>query len=84
MWIATSLKRRAPSLNRVRPGNEDGIAVMVALIALSLFSLIGLYMALNSTTELRVSDNYESRVQANYAAQAGLQHGRELLKGRGR
>jgi Tfp pilus assembly protein PilX len=63
------------------PGREEGMAVMIALIALSLFSLIGLYMAFNSTTELRVSDNYESRVQATYAAQAGLQHARELLKG---
>ena len=66
---------------RARLRDEDGIAILIALIGLSLFSLIGLYMSFNSTTELRVSDNYESRIQANYAAQAGLQHGRELLKG---
>jgi len=60
---------------------QDGMAVMIAITALALFSLIGLYMAFSATTELRVSDNYESHVQANYAAQAGLQHARELLKG---
>ena len=53
----------------------------MSLIALSLFSLLGLYMALNATTEVRVSDNYESQVQARFAAQAGLNHAQELLRG---
>jgi hypothetical protein len=38
-------------------------------------------MAINATTEVRVSDNYESQVQARFAAQAGLNHARELLRG---
>src|SRR5206468_11775904 len=64
------------------PGKPVRIAVMMALTALSLASLTGRHIALSRTTELRVRDNCESRGQANYAAQAGLQHGRELLKGR--
>jgi hypothetical protein len=54
---------------------------VMALVGLSLFSLLGLYMALNATTEVRVSDNYESQVQARFAAQGGLKHAQELLRG---
>jgi hypothetical protein len=60
---------------------EEGLAVLIALIALSMFSLLGLSMMLNSATEVRISDNYESQVQAENAALAGLHHGRELLRG---
>ena len=62
-------------------GQEDGMAILIALIALSVFSLLGLYMIFNSTTELKVSDNYESQIQARYAAQAGLNHAREVIRG---
>jgi Tfp pilus assembly protein PilX len=61
--------------------DQEGLAILMSLIALSLFSLLGLYMAINATTEVRVSDNYESQVQARFAAQAGLNHARELLRG---
>jgi hypothetical protein len=53
----------------------------MALIALALFSLLGLFMSLNATTELRISDNYESHVRATYAALSGLNHARILLRG---
>jgi hypothetical protein len=46
-----------------------------------MFSLLGLSMALNSATEVRISDNFESQIQAENAALAGLHHGRELLRG---
>jgi Tfp pilus assembly protein PilX len=70
-------------LNHVKGRNrdEEGIAVLIALIALSIFALLGLSLVLNSTTEVRISDNYESQVQASNAALAGLHHGRELLRG---
>jgi hypothetical protein len=60
---------------------QEGMAVLIALVALSIFSLLGLSLVLNSATEVRISDNYESQVQANNAALAGLHHGRELLRG---
>jgi hypothetical protein len=61
--------------------DQEGLAILMSLIALSLFSLIGLYLAINATTEVRVSDNYESQLQARFAALAGLNHARELLRG---
>src|SRR5438309_1744364 len=50
-------------------------------LALSVFSLLGLYVSLNATTEVRISENYESRQQARLAARAGLNHARELIRG---
>jgi hypothetical protein len=64
-----------------RESNDYGAALLLALIALALFSLLGLYMSLNATTEVRISDNYESHVRATYAALSGLNHTRVLLRG---
>src|SRR5262245_37533605 len=64
-----------------RQRDQEGLATLMALVGLSLFSLLGLYAALNATTEVRISDNYESQVQARFAAQAGLNHAQELLRG---
>jgi hypothetical protein len=61
--------------------SESGLALLLALIALSLFSLIGLLVALDATSELRISDNHESHVRAENAARAGISHARELLRG---
>jgi hypothetical protein len=63
------------------PADQDGIGLLIAVIALSIFSLLGLYMSLNATTELRISDNYESEVRALFAANAGMAHAREVIRG---
>ncbi len=60
---------------------QEGLAVLIAVMALSVFSLIGLYLSLNATTEVRISENYESHQQADLAARAGLNHARELIQG---
>lgn len=64
-----------------RLSREEGLALLISMIALSVLSLLGLYMSLNATTEVRISDNYESRVQASFAAQAGINHAREAMRG---
>jgi hypothetical protein len=61
--------------------HQGGFALLVALIALSLISLIGLFLSLAATSEVRVSDNYESLIRARAAGLAGLNHARALLKG---
>jgi hypothetical protein len=61
--------------------DEMGLAALVALMGLSFLSLLGLFIALQATTEIRISDNYESHVQARYAALAGINHGRVLSRG---
>jgi Tfp pilus assembly protein PilX len=66
---------------RLHRDNESGVAVLLTLIVLSVITLLGMYMAFSSSTENRISDNYESRIRADYAAQAGLNHARELFRG---
>ena len=61
--------------------DEQGVAVLIALIALSIFSVLGMYMSVNATTEVRISDNYESKLRASYAARAGIEHAQALLIG---
>ena len=56
---------------------EQGVATVLALIALAVFSIIGLYMSYGTTLDLRITDNFESQLQASYAAQAGLSHARD-------
>src|SRR2546426_4405153 len=65
------------------PGSshQEGLALLIAVIALSVFSLLGLYVSLNATTEVRISENHESRIQADLAARAGLNHARALIRG---
>lgn len=80
----------APSSPTIKPPNfpevhhlacQGGFALLLALIALSLFSVVGLYLSLIATSEVRISDNYEGYIQARAAALAGLNHARALLKG---
>jgi len=80
-WLGRISPKPPTGPARARSGGEDGIALIITLIALSMLSLLGFYMTLDATTEARISDNYESRIQANYAAQAGLNHAREAIRG---
>lgn len=60
---------------------EAGISLLLALILVFLFSLLGLYVALDAAADVHVSSNYEGEIQARYAALAGIEHARTLLKG---
>lgn len=76
---STKIQREVPEV--VRRRDEEGLAVLIAVAALSVFSLLGLYVSLNATTELRISDNHEGKLQADYAARAGIAHVREVMRG---
>lgn len=62
-------------------GNDEGMAVIIALIALVILSALGLYMNINASTEVRISDNYESDSRARFAAIAGINHARAAIRG---
>jgi Tfp pilus assembly protein PilX len=67
---------------RLREYRENaGAALLLALLALLLLSLLGLFLSLSAATGVHISDNYESEVQATYAALAGLRHARVLFRG---
>jgi hypothetical protein len=79
----TNLRKKSNSDNTgyQRLKDEQGIAMILVLIALSLMTAFSAYMVVTSVEELRTSDNSESMIQARYAARAGIDHARELLKG---
>lgn len=82
--MAFSSKRNyRKNRQRVQSGFSDemGAALLLVLLAISIFTLLGLFMALDAVNGLHISDNYESRVQATYAALAGLNHARALMRG---
>lgn len=60
---------------------DAGAALLLALVALMLLSLLGLFLSLGAATGVHISDNYEGDVQATYAALAGLRHARVLFRG---
>lgn len=61
--------------------HQRGTALLIALITLLIVTMIGCYLALIATAEVRISDNFESYHRARSAALAGLSHGRALLRG---
>lgn len=61
--------------------DEDGMALLIAIFALSIVAIVGFFMTLSATTEVQISDNSESQIQASYAAMSGLNHARVLLRG---
>jgi hypothetical protein len=61
--------------------NDSGSALLLALITLALLSLLGIFVILSANTEVQISDNFESQIHATYAALAGLNHARALVRG---
>jgi hypothetical protein len=72
---------KASAMTRVEPSDAGGMALLISMIILTLLTLLGLYVAVNATTEVRISDNFESETRARYAALAGLDHVRSALRG---
>ena len=70
-----------PVSNKEEPAQQEGAALLITLLALSLLLLLGLYLILGANTELQISDNYETQIQATYAALAGLNHARAVVRG---
>lgn len=61
-----------PALS-VRVRKEDGIAMIVALMAMMLMMALGLTLVLTTTTETKISANYSQGTEALYAADAAVE-----------
>src|SRR5678809_834372 len=59
---------------------ERGVAMLVALFALLLLSVVGLGMMYSTNMETAVNGNYRDKQKAMYAAMAGLQEARDRLR----
>jgi type II secretory pathway pseudopilin PulG len=79
----TNLRKKSNLCGNLSPRmkDEQGIAMVLVLIVLSILAVFAAYLFLSGTEELKISDNSESMIQARFAARAGIEHARELLKG---
>jgi Tfp pilus assembly protein PilX len=55
------------------PRNERGIALIVALLAITLMTALGMALMLTSQTETLISANYRDSMEGEYVADAGLE-----------
>ncbi|WP_051185047.1 DUF7305 domain-containing protein [Desulfatiglans anilini] len=59
---------------------QEGTALLLALVFLSLFSLLGLSALKASTNEIRMAGSLKDQAVAFYHAEAGLQHALEVME----
>ena len=58
---------------RTRLSNQDGSALIIALMAMMLLTALGAAVVMVSTTETRISGNYRDSQEALYAADAAVE-----------
>ena len=63
--------RRKPLLDRAR--DESGVALVIALMAMTLMMALGLALMMNTMTETRIASNYSSGAETLYAADAAVE-----------
>src|SRR5438552_9615625 len=60
--------------------NQSGVAMIIALFALLLLSVVGLGMMYSTNMETSINGNYRDKQEAFYAALAGLQEARDRIQ----
>jgi Tfp pilus assembly protein PilX len=63
---------------------QSGIALILALLVLSFLTILGTALLTTATIDIWISDNFKNATQSLYAAEAGIDHGRELIRTDGR
>ena len=56
-----------------RLGDEQGIALIIALLCMLLLTALGMALTMTTTTERRIAGNYRDGVETIYAADAGVE-----------
>jgi len=65
---------------RCHPRKEAGFALILALLALMLLTMLGLTLATTTSSELQIATNYRYSQQAYYNAEAGIEIGKRYLR----
>ena len=69
--LFSSAPRTVPLSVRLR--DEEGVALIVALMAMMLLTALGMALMMTTTTETRISGNYSQGVEAIYAADGAVE-----------
>src|SRR5262245_63927970 len=59
--------------------SNQGAALILAVMILSLLSILGGALLTSTTLDIWIGDNYKTRTQALYLAEAGVEQAREEL-----
>jgi Tfp pilus assembly protein PilX len=59
---------------------EKGVVLIAAIALMAVLALVGVVAAVTTSTEIKISSNYKTSVQADCAAEAGIEHARQVLK----
>ncbi|MCF6154295.1 MAG: hypothetical protein E3K36_03380 [Candidatus Brocadia sp.] len=60
---------------------ESGIVLIAVLALVTVLALVGIVSVVTTNTDIKISSNYKTSVQALYAAQAGTEEARARLRG---
>lgn len=60
---------------------ESGIVLIAILMLVAVLALAGTVSVITTNTDVKISSNYKTSVQALYAAQAGIEEARTRLRG---
>lgn len=76
-------KRQSKTLNIIRSAyaDEKGIVLISVLALVSILALVGGVAVITTNTDIKISSNYKTSVEALYAAQAGIEEARTRLRG---
>ena len=77
----TMREEREESMRDSRAAHsEGGFALILAILALMLLTMLGLALATTTSTELQIATNYRWSQQALYNAEAGVEAGKSILR----
>ena len=60
---------------------QRGMALITALILLSFLTIVGAALLTSTTVDVKIADNYKVNTQLLFLAEAGIDAGREALRG---
>lgn len=69
-----------PQVIHFHCGNENGTALTVALIFMSILAVLGATAVMMTSTDMKIGANYKGAEKALYAAEAGAHEARERLR----
>jgi len=72
---------QTPNSELRTPNSDRGIALFLALMTLTVLTLLGLAMMTNSHTEGEIHENYEAEVTARWLAETGVRQALMELRG---
>jgi hypothetical protein len=71
--------RMTPAKRGRQPGTDSGAAMLIAIFALLLISVVAIALVVSSGTDSSLAANYRTATSAYYAAMAGLEEARGRL-----